>query len=135
MYPKWKPAPKADLPMPRVGEAVTMWRAIGQTDYTGWIMGHKVTRFEELKVGDVFIMDSPFFDTMSIIKICPGTSKALCEQGLTVLGVAFDPQDALQEPLNASNAAIIHANVVYGDDLFSRDFYHVNLKYKLGLCG
>jgi hypothetical protein len=128
MYPKWKPAPKADLPMPRVGEGLTLWRANGKANYKGWILGEKVTRFEDLKIGEIFVMDSLFFDSMSLIKIHPSPSKAMCEQGVTVLGIAFDPQDEQQLPWGELPETVIHAKVVYGDDLFARDFYRVSKK-------
>jgi hypothetical protein len=130
MYPKWKPAPKADLPMPRVGEPVTLWRANGKADYSNWIMGEKITRFEDLELGEVFIMDSPFFDSMSMIKIHPASFKALCDQGTMVMGMEFDPQDPKRKPINPKAGTNIHANVVYGDDLFARDFYRVSLAPK-----
>jgi hypothetical protein len=99
------------------GKPVVNWRMNGTADFSGWILGERITKIDDLVVDEVYVQDSPQFNAMNMVKI-------------TSIGKQFKPHNAYGSFVSPSD---ISKPRMADDRLFaiSPDDLHTSFIYRV----
>lgn len=108
-----------------VGEPIISWRSKGSPDLRGWCLGERVTAFEDLHEGEVYLADSIQFDALNLCRVVgpdpSGISRSL------VMATFVSPLDPQRLRLaNDQPFAIWDHEIDQGTTVFYRVFQQAN---------